>query len=402
VDVDAADGSCLPLGVRAVTGAAGVSIIDADVHNSISDLSPYLPEVWRDRWKKYGKGVGKIHFDNPRGVTRHDATPPDGGAPASDPVFLIADHLDRHAIDYAILTGPGVLSLGPDPDYSNAICRAYNDYMIDRWLPVSARFKGSVLINPDDPPAAVAEIRRVGVHSDMVQVLMSGTSRAPYGQRQYHPIYEAASELGLPIAMHPGTEGSGLAWPPTPVGYPTRYMEWHNILPLTYMAQVNSFVCEGVFERFPSLKGVVIEGGVAWLAHLMWRMDKNFKALRDTAPWLTRLPSDYVKDHIRLTTQPIEEPENPDHFAQVLDMISAERTLMFSSDYPHWDADNPTLMFRRVESSLRERIFARTAADIYRITDVPSHKVNPGPPKLPSEFSPDLVEPAWSVDDPVE
>jgi predicted TIM-barrel fold metal-dependent hydrolase len=52
-------------------------------------------------------------------------------------------------------------------------------------------------------------------------------------------------------------------------------MEWHNILPINYMATVNSLVCEGVFEKFPTLKFVAVEGGVAWLPHLMWRMDKN-------------------------------------------------------------------------------------------------------------------------------
>jgi len=200
---------------------------------------------------------------------------------------------------------------------------------------------------------------------------MAAASRAPYGQRQYHPIYEAAQELGLPVAMHPGTEGVGTAWPPTPVGYPSRYLEWHNILPLGFMAQVNSLVTEGVFEKFSGLRMVVVEGGLAWLPHLMWRMDKNYKALRDTAPWLRQLPSDYVKQHLVLTTQPIEEPEKPEHLAQIFDMMGAERTVMFSSDYPHWDNDNPAVLFRRLDRALRARILAGTAAELYGLTVKP-------------------------------
>src|SRR3954454_21710808 len=244
--------------------------------------------------------------------------------------------------------------------------------MIDAWLPVSPRFRGSLTVNASDPEGAAREIRRVGSHPGMVQVIMASAARAPYGQRQYHPIYEAASELGLPVATHPGSEGAGTAWPPTPVGYPSRYLEWHNVLPLTFIAHVNSLVCEGLFERFPALRFVLVEAGLAGLPHLMWRMDKNYKALRDTTPWLKRLPSEYIVEHVRLTTQPIEEPEDRNELVQLLSMMSPEKTLMFSSDYPHWDNDNPRLILRRLDATVRERIFGGTAAELYGLGAPPA------------------------------
>jgi predicted TIM-barrel fold metal-dependent hydrolase len=157
-------------------------------------------------------------------------------------------------------------------------------------------------------------------------------------------------------------------------------MEWHNILPLTYMAHVNSLVCEGVFERFPPLRFVVIEAGLAWLPHLMWRMDKNYKALRDTTPWLKRLPSEYILDHVRLTTQPIEEPPNAGDLAQLLSMMSADRTVMFSSDYPHWDNDDPRRILRRVDAATRARIFGGTAAELYGLA-TPADRATITPPR---------------------
>lgn len=349
-----------------------VRIIDADVHNTVGDLTPYLPKVWHERWQRAGLGVGAIHYGNPRGVARRDADPPDGGTPASDPAFLVEDHVRRHAIDYVIFTGAHVIPMGPDPDYGNALAAAHNNCLAEEWLPLSEQFRGSILVNSEDPPAAAAEIRRMGTHPDMVQALMCGPSRAPYGQRQYHPIYEAAVEVGIPVAIHPGTEGSGLAWQPTPVGYPTRYMEWHNILPITFMSQINSLVCEGVFERFPTLTFIGIEGGIGWLVHLMWRMDKNFKALRDTTPWLKRLPSEYIRDHVRLTTQPMEEPERPHQLQQMMEMVHADRTVMFSSDYPHWDGDDPKMALRHMDRDLKHRILAGTAGEVYGLTTKPS------------------------------
>jgi len=344
--------------------------VDTDVHQALPDLRPFLSRQWRDRWLEVGLGTG-TGYTNPRGVQRRDARPPNGGPAASDPLFVISDHLDRYQIDYAILTGPFVLPVGADPDYLTAVASAVNDATVEGWLGVSDRFRGSILINSDDPPAAAQEIRRLGGRPDMVQVLMASTTRQPCGQRPYRPIYEAAAEQGLAIALHPGAEGAGLAGPPTPVGWPSRYLEWHNILPLTAMAQLNSLVCEGVFVSFPTLRVVIVEGGLSWLPQLLWRMDKNYKALRDTAPWLTQLPSDYIKEHVRLTTQPVEEPDRPEYLVQTLTMMDAARTVMFSSDYPHWDNDNPRLLFRRLEPQLRARIMGDTAAELYGLQQPP-------------------------------
>ncbi len=345
------------------------TIVDADVHNAIAkpqDLLPFLARTWHEQWLNAGPGYGGGWY-SPIGVMRRDADPEGGGTPGSDPHYLKKHHLDPYGIDYAVLTGSGILgiSLQPDPDYGNAVASAYNDWLAETWLKASPKYKGSILVNHADPAAAAKEIDRMGGHPDMVQVIMCSGARMLYGQRFYHPIYEAAERNGLPVAVHPGTEGRGVAGAPTPSGYPTRYMEWHNILPANYMAHINSLVCEGVFEKFPGLVFVGVEGGLAWLPHLMWRMDKNYKALRDQAPWLKQMPSAYIRRHVRLTTQPIEEPSHPDHLNQILDMIGSDQMVMFSSDYPHWDFDNPKLALREIRKDLRDKILYENAMKLY-------------------------------------
>jgi uncharacterized protein len=352
------------------------TLIDADIHNGIkhaSDLLPYLAKPWHQQWLAAGSGVGQPYY-SPVGVLRRDAIPDAGGFSGSDPAYMVKDHLDRYDIDYGILTGSGTpeMSLNPDLDYGNAVCSAYNDYLVEHWLSVSPRFKGSLMINHSDPAAAAKEIDRVGSHPDIVQVMMSSASRMLFGQRFYHPIYEAAERNGLPVAIHPGTEGRGISGPPTPSGYPSRYMEWHNILPANYMGHINSLVCEGVFEKFPTLKFVGIEGGIAWLPHLMWRMDKNYKALRDTTPWLKKLPSEYIRAHILLTTQPIEEPEHPEHLVQIFNMCGAEDMVMYSSDYPHWDFDHPKLALAPFPKDIRAKVQALNAIKLYNLHTKPN------------------------------
>ena len=109
----------------------------------------------------------------------------------------------------------------------------------------------------------------------------------------------------------------------------------------------------------------LIEGGFAWVPHVMWRLDKNWKALRSECPWLTRPPSEIIREHFRLSTQPIEEPDNDAHLLQLFAMMDAEHTLMFSSDYPHWDFDSPTQAFPRLPPELKRRIFVENARELY-------------------------------------
>ena len=54
---------------------------------------------------------------------------------------------------------------------------------------------------------------------------------------------------------------------------------------------------------------MLIEGGFAWLAPLMWRMDRAFELLGSEAPKLTAPPSEVIREHVWLTTQPMDEPE---------------------------------------------------------------------------------------------
>ncbi|MDF2724610.1 MAG: amidohydrolase 2 [Paenibacillus sp.] len=347
-------------------------VIDVDVHQapkSGGDLLRYMAEPWKTRFARTGTGGTGLGMHNPIGVTRSDCRPPSGGPSASDPDFLIEDLMIPHNIEYAVLTG-GMAAITnlPDPDFAAAIASAYNDYMADHWLiDKYPQFRGSILISGTDAHLAAREIDRMASHPKMVNIFMASGQRALLGQRHYYPIYEAASRNGIPLSIHPGNEGSGGLPPPTGHGYPTRYLEWHTSLSQNYMAQLTSLVCEGVFEKFPNLRFAMLEGGIAWLPGLMWQLDKAYKQLKSTMPWLKRLPSEYIRDHCMLSTQPIEEPDDPKQLLMLFDMIDAENFLMFSTDYPHWDNDMPTEILKRLRPEARQKIYYDNAKTFYRI-----------------------------------
>jgi predicted TIM-barrel fold metal-dependent hydrolase len=366
----------IPYMIESRLVARARQLIDTDIHNAIdrARIVEFLPEPWKTRYRSGNTGPGGLGYWNPNGVMRRDAVTDDGRRIESDPRLLARHFLDVHGIEYGILNPSGSLQQGlsPEPDFAAAVVSAINDVQITDWLPVDPRLRASIVVSAADPLQAAKEVRRIGDHPGIAQVIMGSGARFPYGQRYYDPIYEAACEFGLPVAIHPGAEGVGVSGAPTPVGYPTSYLEWHTNLAGSYMSHLISLVTEGTFQKFPTLRFVMLEGGVAWIPPILWRLDKNWFALRQTVPWVDRLPSEIVYDHVRVSTQPLEEPRDPVHFHQILGMFPAERMLMFSSDFPHWDGDTPDFAARAFPATMRERVMHQNARDLYNLPSMTS------------------------------
>lgn len=347
-------------------------MIDCDVHNNWTTaevLLPYIDQNFRDymmRGELPGPRGAFPHahrpWFHPEGFQRQDINP----KTEDDHYFFMKEHLlDKYALDFAILTGEEIIDLSSiaNPYYAAALASAHNDWMIDKWLSRDNRFKGSIVVPSQSPSDAAAEIRRVGTHPDMVQVLLSSGATRPYGDPFFHPIWEAASEMNLPVAIHAGAEGGINNSQYIAAGPTTFYWASHALFCQVAMTHVASTIAQGVFEKWPNMYFIIIECGIAWLPGLLWRLDNNYQALRKETPWVKRLPSEYARDHIRLTTQPLESPANKQHLWNVLEAIDGQHTLMFASDYPHWDFDNPTKL--PLPSSWHEHIFDLNARQVY-------------------------------------
>ncbi|WP_461143425.1 amidohydrolase family protein [Salinifilum aidingensis] len=353
-----------------------LAVIDCDVHNawtSAEVLLPHLSPTFREylvRGEKPGPAGAFPHAHrpwlHPEGFMRYDAIPADGTAPGSSYELMREQLVDHYDLEYAILTGDEAIEVSTlaNPYYAQALASAYNDWLIEQWLPQDARLKGSLVVAPQDPAQAAAEIRRVGEHPDIVQVLVSSGSQRPYGDPFFHPIWQACAELDLPFAVHLGGQG-GLNANPIGCGPTTFFWETHALLCETGMAHLASTIAHGVFEKWPTARMVMIECGVAWVPSILWRLDEDYRALRKETPWVKRLPSEYAHDHVRITTQPLEQPRTKGALWPALEDIGAEDMLMFASDYPHWDFDDPN--FLRIPENWRDRVLTENARNVYRL-----------------------------------
>lgn len=351
---------------------ARLRCIDTDVHNdlpSFAELKPFLAREWHPWLEDGGPGQASRYYANTGSGRMDDAVREEDDLCAGDPDWVIQQLMTRFRIDLGVLTG-SIIGIGIQHNARlwTAVARAYNDWTLAKWVRPFDCFKGSILVTPQAPEAAAAEIRRLGDDPGMVQVLLPSAARIPYGQEFYWPIYQAAVEYDLPVAIHVGAEGTGVANAPTGVGYPSTYLEFHTGHSLTMMAHCVSLVTDGAFSAFPTLKFAFIEGGMCWAPHIMWRLDRAYARFKSEVPYLKRLPSEEILAHCYFSTQPIEEPDDGRELLQMLDMLKAERTVVFASDYPHWDFDNPLAAFNFIPADrkeLKRRIFVENALDLY-------------------------------------
>ncbi len=328
-----------------------VEIIDCDFHPKLTfeQLRPHLSARWWQYLQTYG--IRQRHayakgYPFPKAApqaARRDAWPPSGGLPGSDLDFIRRQHLDFYGIGHAIMNPLSPSGLGEqNVEFSAAMATAANEAQVEHWVGREPRLRASVCVPYEDGEAARKEIRRCAGRPEFAQVFMLSRTSEALGRRRYWPIYEAAVEAGLPVGIHVfGYSG----WAATNSGWPSFYIEEMTEHATSSQALVTSFIMEGVFERYPDLKIVLIESGFGWLPAL-----------------------EYIREHLWVTTQPMEEAERPEHLIDVMTWIGFDRVL-FASDYPHWDFDDPFMALPpSLSDEQRRGIYAGNAKALYRLS----------------------------------
>ena len=350
-----------------------LAIADCDIHPAVrseSDLDPWLPARWRGQRSSFGAGRrlgmenGPAYPKSQPNASRRDAWPPEGGRQGSSLAFMQAQHLDPNNVALGILNPLGSGQGVANPELSAAICHAINDWQVAEWTGKDRRLKASVVVPYEDAPTAAAEIRHWAGHPDFAQVLLLSRTAEPLGNRRYWPIYEAAADAGLPVAVHAFGYGGA---PITSAGWPSHYIEEMTGHAQSCQAGLSSMLIEGIFERFPTLRVIMVEAGFAWAASLAWRLDRTWKTLRAETPHLKLAPSEYLRRQVWWTTQPMEEPEPREQLLDIIGWIGWDR-LLFATDYPHWDFDDPAQALPlRIEQARRRQFFLDNARTVYGV-----------------------------------
>jgi predicted TIM-barrel fold metal-dependent hydrolase len=188
-----------------------------------------------------------------------------------------------------------------------------------------------------------------------------------WGHRRYDPILAAAEAADLPVVLHSVTVISP--------AFPTQLNQFENafarqVIGHTFamMANLVSMMHTGVPARYPKLKIVFTEAGVAWVPSMIWRMDRYHQEMRRTVPFLEERPSDYVKRQMWFATQPLEEPVDPRHLVETMEHYGGADRTLFASDWPHHDFDHPRGLARLpLTPEQRRKIMGENALGLFKL-----------------------------------
>ena len=311
--------------------------IDCDLHLPVPPtraLLPYLNEFWREQLET--RYIDRTNFQlmsypgkSPIAMRADWAVDVAGETPL--------DKLRRQALDpfgtriaiASVLHGAIALF---NEDMGAAILSAVNDYVANEWLGREPRLRGSILVTGQNADHAVAEIERLAHDMRFVQVLLPVMSDFLPGKRVMWPIYRAAQKHGLAIGLH---AGSTYRFAPTGSGWPSFQVEDYVAQSSAFENAIVSLLAEGVFNEFPELRVVCLESGVTFLPTLLWRVNKEWRGVRQEVPWLDRHPADVVRERLRFTLNPFDAPADPAVLTKIIRHMGSEELILFSTDYPH-------------------------------------------------------------------
>jgi len=252
-------------------------------------------------------------------------------------IVRVRQAMDAMSCDYIAVFPTQLLDMGWNPyDYLEPhIARAWASWMCERVLAEDPRIITLLYLPLGDPDACIALIEDFGEHPGVVGGMVTSVRHNPNFKREYMRLYAMMEERGLVLGFH-----GSLALGERGIQQLNRFMSVHSIsFPLFQLIQVSNWITNGLPERFPKLKLLFIEGGLAWVPFLMARLDHEYLMRPSEAPLLKRLPSEYMRDFY-YSTQPLEATD-PEMLRMTIEKIGTSQ-LLWASDWPHWDWDPPS------------------------------------------------------------
>jgi predicted TIM-barrel fold metal-dependent hydrolase len=357
-------------------------IVDIDAHvselafwNEVTDRIP--DEVWRYNAKSFKErgSAGLINIQT--GLTYQGVC---GRIPHNEKLgeavedtgihkqaVLARRAMDAMSIDIMTVFPTPMLVLGvhPQPEVEVQLGRAYNKWLTEVVLPADPGLRGLLYIPFNTPEACAPIIEEFGDKKGVIGFTVTSTRYKPVHHNDYMRMYAMLEERGLPLAFH-----AGFNWEDGSMGQLNRFLSMHALSFVhCNLIHMTNWVINGLPERFPKLKTIWVESGLAWIPYLMQRLDSEYMMRTSEAPLLKRKPSEYMRE-MYYTSQPMER----DHLKLLeatFEAINAPTQLLYASDWPHWDFDTPSTIYDLpfLTEKQKRDILGGNAARLFNLKD---------------------------------
>jgi predicted TIM-barrel fold metal-dependent hydrolase len=353
-------------------------VVDSDFHlrQNQEQLIPHLPDPWKTMLTSgYNDNLGHHSQLYPAhgmitGTTLGKVEPRSTTTPDE-----IREGMEKMKADMALLT-PGLhlyLNHIHHDQFAVAFMQAYNEWIQADILGQTSEDDGmypGVIVSSHRPNKSAEEIEKYAAEDRIKFVSFPGGGVFPsLGDQRYWPIYEAAEKHDLPVLIHNAAGDMMFHFPRQYQAF-SRFSEVHACAhPFVHMTNLASLVIQGVPERFPDLNFVMQEAGLGWIPYFMRRLDHEYSALTEDAPMLEKLPSEYILDQFFFTSHPVEGTSDPVYVCDVIKHFDGANNLLFASDYPHFDFDEPGHLISRLRGTFSDQeianIYGETALEVF-------------------------------------
>ena len=257
------------------------------------------------------------------------------------------------------------LLMRPDLDNRDLIFNAYNEQIALECAKGQGRLFAVMVPNywdPENCQASIDKIVELGGRGLLIPIKPGkheDGSPIHYNDGKMDPFWKAAEASGLPLVFHIGE------------AHPTAIAGAAGVLVITQMQGFRhawgQLVFGGVFDRFPGLRAVFVEGGIAWVASCLHDADMAYNHFPNAMiPALTHAPSWYWHNHCYATfmTDPVG--------LELLHRIGPDR-VMWSSDYPHQEStlgysrSAVDAVFKATSVENAQKIVGKTALEVFNM-----------------------------------
>src|SRR6266581_1209077 len=189
-------------------------------------------------------------------------------------VTLVQRAMDSMGIDYMVVFPTPMLVLGMHPQVETEVVigNAFNKWLTEEILPQDTRLKAMLYLPFNHPEACVKAVEMYADNPGIIGYSVTSTRFRAVNHDSYMPLYSAIQASGKPLGFH-----SGFHWGDQSMQQCNRFISMHSISFVYYnLIHLTNWIINGLPERFPKLKVLWIESGLAWVPFLMQRLDSEY------------------------------------------------------------------------------------------------------------------------------